>query len=180
MPRSTCGAAAVGTLCVTFSSDAIPCSYCFCSSWRTAWSYCARVSASIRTLSVSVNPVSLTCGPATSVLLITAFFATGVPVEQARSTSDPMAPRTARQELRRPDGSLSAGIGGSVVVDRVGRSFKRRLAVFVSIDRPEEAGADFRLRVASRLQDGESRETLVGPCAVIGAGHQLEVLLVEL
>src|SRR6188768_1109565 len=182
MPRSMYGAVAVGTLCTTFSSDAIPCSYCFCSSWRTALSYCARVSAAICTLSVSVKPVSLTSGPATSTLLATgAFFATGVAVEHATSASDPMAARTARQVVCSPAALSSASIGSSFFDDRVGSDrIDRRLAVFVSIDRSEEAGADLRLRVTTRLENGESRETLVGPRTVIGAGHQLEILLVEL
>src|SRR5678815_1713969 len=181
MPRSMYGAVAVGTFCTTFSSDAIPCSYCFCSSWRTALSYCARVSASICTLSVSVKPVSLTSGPATSALLATgAVFATGVAVEQATSASDPMAARTATQMFCSPAALSSASIGSSFVDERVGsHCIDRRLAVFVSIDRSEEAGADLRLRVTSRLENGESRETLVGPRTVIGAGHQLEILLVE-
>src|SRR6185503_2465080 len=174
MPRSMYGAVAVGTPCVTFSSDAIPCSYCFCSSWRTAESYCARVSASICTLSISVKPVSLTCGPTTSVWT-TAFFATGVVVEHATSASEARVGMTVRQAL------ASASIGNSVVGDRAGRRrIEQRLAVFVSIDRPEEAGADLRLRVTTRFEDGESRETLVGPGAVPRAGHQLEILLVEL
>src|SRR4051794_34084043 len=164
---------------MTFSSDAIPCSYCFCSSWRTALSYCARVSASMRTLSVSVKPVSLTSGPATSTLLATgALFATGVAVEHATRASEPMAARTTRQVLCSPPRLSSASIGSSVVGDRVASpSIDRRLAVFVSIDRSEEAGADLRLRVTTRLENGEPRETLLGPCAVIGAGHQLEILL---
>src|SRR5690349_22218103 len=162
MPRSMYGAVAVGTLCVTFSSDAIPCSYWFCSSWRTALSYNARVSALICTLSVSVKPVSLTCGPATSVWTA-AFFATGAAVEHATSASEPRVASTARQALC-GETLVSASIGSSVIDDRVGRHcIDQRLAVFVSIDRAEEAGADLRLRVATRLENGESRETLVGP-----------------
>src|SRR5678815_2884566 len=182
MPRSMYGAVAVGALCVTFSSDAIPCSYCCCPSWRTALSYCARVAASICTLSVSVKPVSLISGPATSTLFAAgALFAAGVAVEHATSASDPRVARTARQVLRTRTALLSANIGSSVVDDRLGsHCVEHRLAVLVSIDRFEEAGADLRLRVSSRHENGESRKALFGPFAVIGAGHQLEVLLVEL
>src|SRR6185369_7714302 len=56
-----------------------------------------------------------------------------------------------------------------------------RRAIGVTVDRAEEAGADLRLRVATRHQLGEARQALLDPAVVeVIAAHQLEILLVHL